>query len=109
VCHDAVLFSGRSEKGLKDAMAVAIRDDVRRQAQAMPALEYVVIATHWQHGKRSGHAFRNAATRLQGMTTATVVTALSGPGGELETLAERFVTSGPGSTRTATLIVRPAR
>jgi hypothetical protein len=104
VCHEAVLFSGRSESNLSNTLGLAIRERFRQAATTSPAPRYIAIPTHWQDERSSG-TFINAASNLAEESGATVVMAMRAPKASLVTVAHRFAVQGPKSESVVTLLV----
>lgn len=106
VCHEAILFSGRSQTDLKDDLAISIREGLTRGAKNEPRPRYIVVLTHWQDGRwRSGKTFAAAGAALAEETGSTVVMTMRAPKENLQTAAERFAVLGPNADRVATLLV----
>ncbi len=104
VCHELVLFSGRSESNLTNSLGLAMRERYRQAATLNPPARYVVVPTHWQD-ERSGGSFINAAFELSKESGATVVLTMRAPKISLEAVANRFAVVGPNSDRVVTLLV----
>lgn len=104
VCHELVLFSGRSESNLTNPLGLAIRKHYRQAATLDPPARYVVVPTHWQD-ERSGGSFLNAASELSEESGATVVLTMRAPKMSLEAVANRFAAQGPNADRVVTLLV----
>jgi hypothetical protein len=104
VCHELVLFSGRSESNLSNGLGLAIRERYRKAATTDPRPRYIVVPTHWQDA-RTGGSFINAASELAAESEATVVMTMRAPRASLATVANRFAVQGPNAPRVITLLV----
>lgn len=106
VCHEGVVFSGRSIGNLKDRLRMKVRQHL--MAVARTKMKYVVFAGH-QVGPTM-HAFKDAARYVSGEAHATVVTTLYAPAGELDDIAQRhppYNKRDPGAAdKVVTLLVR---
>jgi hypothetical protein len=102
VCHEAVIFTGRSR--LKDPTKLLVRNYLRGQAIAGPRPDFTLIATHCLT-RRSGPAFKDAASKLADLTRGTIVTTMFAPRGELDLVAQKFPVVGPQASRVATLFI----
>lgn len=105
VCNDASLFKGYSRREITDDLKLAVRKHLFEQAHSVPRPKYVLIATHWLSGRRSGESFRKAAECLAEETGATVVTTMRAPKSELVAAANRFRIVGSREDKVVTLLV----
>jgi hypothetical protein len=106
VCHELVLFSGRSIKNLRDDVGLAMRKQFAQAATCKPKPRYIVVPTHWQDVKpRSGIPFRDAASKLAMETGATVVLTMRSPKKSLGAAARLYDVHGEREGRVATLLV----
>jgi len=104
VCHEAVIFSGRSRAVLKDQLGLRIRQHFMEQAEIEPRPRYVLMATHWL-GAGSGPTFLDAARYIADEMDATVITTAFAPREELEDVAHRFPVQVPEADKVATLLL----
>lgn len=108
VCHDACLFSARSQSKVTDPLRLVIRDHLYQVAQATGAKKpaYTLLATHWWAASaRSGTMFKDAARRIADETCSTVVTTTCAPRESLDDVASRSRTRGERADEVVTLVV----
>ena len=103
VCHDACVFSARSQANLKDGIRLTIRKHFKEAAETCPA--FTLIATHTQDAPRSGGVFKNAATVIAKETGGTVVTTMFAPAKMMEEIASSFPVRGDRGDEVVTLLV----
>ena len=103
VCHEAILFSGRSQSNLRHELGVEIREFFRRTFLTDPQPRYILIASHCQDS-RSG-PFLNAIRQIRETTESTVLLTTHAPKELLAQVAGWFPPQGPHAGQIATLLV----
>lgn len=104
VCHDAVLFSSRSESNLRNSTSLVIRNALSKKIDESQPIRFVIIAAHW-NDRRSGGSFKNAMANISQRTGATVVLTTRAPRSQLCEVADKFSCVGPEADSVATLLV----
>lgn len=104
VCHEAILFSGRSAGALRDELGIALRQCYREVLASEPKPKYIAVPTHWLDPK-SSPTFLDAMNKLADETGSTVVMTTRTPRSDLEATSHRFCVRGPNVARVATLLV----
>jgi hypothetical protein len=108
LCHDAGLFSARSQSKVTDPLRLVIRDHFHQAAQATGAKRpaFTLLATHWWAASaRSGTMFKDVARRIADQTGSTVVTTTCASRESLDDVASRSRTRGEHAGDVVTLIV----
>jgi len=109
VCHEAVIFSGRSLAKVTNEHQLTVRahlDALLTHRSKRPALVAMCV-----HHVEQGHSkvFLDAAAKIAAKAPIPVVPAMFAPKDQLEQQAERFAVLGDKDGRVATLIVETSK